>query len=76
MPRAIVSDEGTYFCNKIFNYLLTKHNIKHKLALGYHPQSNGQVGISNREIKQILEKTSNTNSKDWAHKLDDALWAY
>ncbi|XP_073125017.1 uncharacterized protein [Henckelia pumila] len=32
--------------------------------------------ISNREIKQILEKTVKTKRKDWAIKLDDALWAY
>ncbi|XP_075500146.1 uncharacterized protein LOC142538734 [Primulina tabacum] len=32
--------------------------------------------ISNRKIKQILEKTVKTNQKDWAIKLDDALWAY
>ena len=32
--------------------------------------------ISNREIKNILEKTVSTNGKDWLVKLDDALWAY
>ncbi|XP_075499264.1 uncharacterized protein LOC142537652 [Primulina tabacum] len=32
--------------------------------------------ISNREIEQILEKTVKTNRKDWAIKLDGALWAY
>ncbi|XP_075515752.1 uncharacterized protein LOC142550564 [Primulina tabacum] len=39
-------------------------------------KSNGQAEVSNREIKQILEKTVNTNRRDWAMKLDDALWAY
>ncbi|XP_075489466.1 uncharacterized protein LOC142528309 [Primulina tabacum] len=39
-------------------------------------KSNGQAEISNRESKQILEKTVNTNRRDWAMKLDDALWAY
>nr|XP_009785879.1 PREDICTED: uncharacterized protein LOC104234082 [Nicotiana sylvestris] len=28
------------------------------------------------EIKQILEKRVSVNRKDWAAKLDDALWAY
>ncbi|XP_070056565.1 uncharacterized protein [Nicotiana tomentosiformis] len=36
----------------------------------------GQVEVSNREVKQILEKTVSGNRKDWAGKLDDALWAY
>ncbi|XP_073030673.1 uncharacterized protein [Primulina eburnea] len=39
-------------------------------------KSNGQAEISDWEIKQILENTVNTNRKDWAIKLDDALWAY
>ncbi|XP_060969691.1 uncharacterized protein LOC133036929 [Cannabis sativa] len=38
--------------------------------------SNGQAEISNREIKMILEKTVQRSTKDWARKLDDALWAY
>ncbi|XP_073035192.1 uncharacterized protein [Primulina eburnea] len=49
---------------------------KHRVTLAYHPQANGQEEISNREIKQILEKTVKTNRKDWEIKLDDALWAY
>ncbi|KAL0284350.1 UNVERIFIED_CONTAM: Retrovirus-related Pol polyprotein from transposon.6 [Sesamum radiatum] len=48
----------------------------HKIATPYHPQTSGQVEVSNREIKQILEKTVGTSRKDWALKLDDALWAY
>ena len=75
-PRAIISDEGTHFCNKLFDNHLSKYGVKHKIALTYHPQTNGQAEISNREIKNILEKTVNTNRKDWAKKLDDALWAY
>ena len=46
------------------------------MGLAYHPRSNGQAEISNREIKNILEKTVNTSRKDWSVKLDDALWAY
>ena len=46
------------------------------MGLAYHPQSNGQVEISNREIMKILEKTVNTSRNDWSIKLDDALWAY
>ncbi len=47
-----------------------------KLLLLYHPRTDGQVEISNRKIKHILEKTINPNRKDWSLKLFDALWAY
>ena len=75
-PRAIVSDEGSHFCNKLFDNLLAKYGLRHRTALTYHPQSNGQAEVSNREIKLILEKTVLRSRKDWAMKLDDVLWAY
>ena len=46
------------------------------MGLDYHPQLNGQAEISNREIKNILEKTVNSSMKEWSVKLDEALWAY
>nr|GEV97779.1 DNA-directed DNA polymerase [Tanacetum cinerariifolium] len=34
------------------------------------------VEVSNREIKQILEKIIRSDRTDWSLRLDDALWAY
>ena len=72
-PRTIISDEGSHFANKVFAKLMSRYGIKHMMGLSYHPQSNGQAEISNREIKKILEKTVNINRKDWSIKLDDTL---
>ena len=63
-PRAIISDGDAHFCNKAFKALLTKYSITHKVATPYHPQTSGQVEISNREIKHILEKMVRPNIKD------------
>ncbi|XP_010246646.1 PREDICTED: uncharacterized protein LOC104589888 [Nelumbo nucifera] len=76
VPRAIISDGGSQFCKKQFDSLLKKYNVYHRVATPYHPQTSGQVEVSNRELKKILEKTVNGSRKDWAAKLDDALWAY
>ncbi|RVW78246.1 Retrovirus-related Pol polyprotein from transposon 412 [Vitis vinifera] len=76
VPKAIISDGGTHFCNKPFEALLAKYGVKHKVATPYHPQTSGQVELANREIKNILMKVVNTNRKDWSVRLLDSLWAY
>ena len=76
VPRIVISDGGTHFVNKVFESLLRKNGVKHKVATPYHPQTSGQVEISNREIKSILEKTVGITRRDWSLKHEDALWAY
>ncbi|KAK8502375.1 hypothetical protein V6N12_046161 [Hibiscus sabdariffa] len=75
-PRAIISDRGTHFLNRVIEVLMKKHGVTHIVATSYHPQSNGQAEVSNREIKTILEKIVKPDQKDWSLKLSDALWAY
>jgi hypothetical protein len=76
IPRAMISDGGTHFCNKSFESLMKKYGITHKIATPYHTRTSGQVELANREIKQILEKIVNHNRKDWSLRLNDALLAY
>ena len=75
-PRTIISDGGSHFANKVFEKLMSRYGIKHIMSLAYHPQTNGQAKISNREIKKILKKIVSSSIKDWSLKLDDILWAY
>ena len=72
-PRTIIGDGGSHFANKVFDKLMGRYGIKHIMSLAYHPQTNGQAEISNREIKRILEKTVSSSIRDWSLKLDDAL---
>ncbi|XP_074298534.1 uncharacterized protein LOC141629429 [Silene latifolia] len=65
-PKALISDRGTHFCNKAIGALLKKYGVLHKVSTAYHPQTNGQAEVSNREIKAILEKTVNPDRKDWS----------
>jgi transposase InsO family protein len=72
----VFSDGGSHFINHQFRKLLEKYGVKHKIATPYHPQISGQVEVSNREIKNILQKTMGHIRKNWSLKLDEALWAY
>ena len=75
-PRAIISDGGKYFWNRIFEGLIRKYCINHGATTPYHPQTSGQVEVSNRAIKIILEKTLNPTRNDWSLQLSDILWTY
>lgn len=52
---------------------MKKYGITYKVATPYHPQTSGQDELTNREIKQILEKTVSPNRKDWSIRLTNAL---
>lgn len=42
-PKTIISDEGTHLCNKLFEGLIAKYGVKHKVSTTYHPQTSGKV---------------------------------
>ena len=75
-PRAIITNGGSHFNNAHFQALLTKYGVHHYVTTPYHPQENGQVEVSNIEVKSILKKIICPDGKDWAHKLLDTLWVY
>ena len=72
-PRTLILDGGTHFCNKLIDNVLGKCGVWHHTKFAYHSQTNGQVEVSNREIKSILEKTVNSSNKDWEKNIDDVL---
>nr|GFB29565.1 hypothetical protein [Tanacetum cinerariifolium] len=39
-------------------------------------KTSGQVEVSNRGLKRILERAVGENRTSWSDKLDDALWAF
>ena len=51
MLHAVISDQGTHFNNRSFDALLKRYSLVHRLATPYHPQTSGQVEVSNRQIK-------------------------
>ncbi|GJY45847.1 reverse transcriptase domain-containing protein [Tanacetum coccineum] len=76
VPKALISDRGTHFCNSQLEKALQKYSVTHKIYTAYHPQTNRQTEVTNRAIKRILERSVGYNLKDWSEKLNDALWAF
>ncbi|GKD41320.1 reverse transcriptase domain-containing protein [Tanacetum coccineum] len=56
--------------------VMLKYGVTHCLCTAYHLQTSGQVEVSNRGLKHILERTVSKNQASWSDKLDDALWAF
>ncbi|GKB69360.1 reverse transcriptase domain-containing protein [Tanacetum coccineum] len=76
VPKALISDRGTHFCNSQLEKALLRYGVTHRISTAYHPQTNGQTEVTNRAIKRILERSVGYNPKDWSEKLNDALWAF
>nr|GEZ34707.1 reverse transcriptase domain-containing protein [Tanacetum cinerariifolium] len=75
-PRAIISDHANHFCNDNIAKVMSKYGVTHRLATAYHPQTSGQMEVSNQGLKRILERTVKENHASWSEKLEDALWAF
>nr|GFC27456.1 reverse transcriptase domain-containing protein [Tanacetum cinerariifolium] len=75
-PKAIISDRGTHFCNDKFSRVMAKYEVTHRLSTAYHPQTSGQVEVTNRGLKRILKRTVGENRALWSDRLEDALWAF
>ncbi|RDX90033.1 Retrovirus-related Pol polyprotein from transposon 17.6, partial [Mucuna pruriens] len=76
VPKALISDQGSHFCNRAMFSLLHKYGVVHRVATTYHSQANGQAKVLNKEIKKTLQKMTNPGQKDWSRLLEDALWAH
>nr|GFA10250.1 reverse transcriptase domain-containing protein [Tanacetum cinerariifolium] len=75
-PKDIISNRGTHFCNDQFSRVMAKYGVTHRLSTTYHPETSGQVEVTNRGLKRILERTVGENRVSWSDKLEDALWAF
>nr|GEY57699.1 reverse transcriptase domain-containing protein [Tanacetum cinerariifolium] len=69
-------NEGIILDHKIYKNgieVMLKYDVTHHLAIAYHPQTSGQVKVSNRGLKRILERNVGENRASWLDKLDDAI---
>ena len=73
-PRMVINDGGSHFIDSAFQNFLKELGTRHNIATLYHPQTSGQAETSNKQIKNILQKTMNEMGRGWKLKFPDALW--
>nr|GEX79809.1 retrovirus-related Pol polyprotein from transposon 17.6 [Tanacetum cinerariifolium] len=62
---------------KNYDFCQRQGKISHRDEMPQNSiQTSGQVGVSNRGLKRILERAVGENRASWSDKLDDALWAF
>nr|GEX63096.1 reverse transcriptase domain-containing protein [Tanacetum cinerariifolium] len=75
LPFELMCDASDFVIGA-FTRVMNKYGVTHHLDTAYHPQTSGQVEVSNCGLKRILERTVRENRASWSDKLEDALWAF
>ena len=56
VPRSIVTDHGSHFCNQMMEEMSAKLGFLHENSTLYYPQANGQVEAINKVLKTMLHR--------------------
>ena len=75
MPDTVVSDRGSVFVSNFWRHLCAITGTKRKLSSAYHPQTDGQTEIVNKELKRVLRTFCNHFQTDWVGLLPFAEFA-
>ena len=75
-PAFLLSDNGSQFTSKLFQFVCTELGIRNTFTTAYHPQTNGQVERFNRTILAGLRAFVAENAKDWPQYVGPLTYAY
>eukprot|EP00731_Ephydatia_muelleri_P013170 Em0007g480a len=76
LPRVMLSDNGSEFCNKLNDKLAEILGVKRRLTTPYHPQANGLDERYNQTLQNMLAKFVSTKQTVWSSYLDTCTFAY
>ncbi|KAL0445162.1 UNVERIFIED_CONTAM: hypothetical protein Slati_2238900 [Sesamum latifolium] len=76
IPREIVSDNGRQFQGRRIQEWCQGLHIKQRFTTVAHPQSNGQVEVTNRILVQGIKRRLKRVGENWTEELTSVLWAY
>ncbi|GJT20346.1 reverse transcriptase domain-containing protein [Tanacetum coccineum] len=73
MPKALISDRGTHFCNNIMEKTMKRYAVNPPSSLHpYQPSNKVSIENTNRALKRILKELFKEQSQLSVKKLDDA----
>jgi cleavage and polyadenylation specificity factor subunit 1 len=67
VPAHITTDRGVQFTSEVWSLLCDTLGVTHSMTTSYHPQSNGMIERSHRQIKDSLR--SRVAGQDWQQHL-------
>ena len=68
VPRIIITDGGSHFTGGEFARFLTKSGVEHRIGTAYHPKTNGQAEMSNKQLKGISAEDCYKGRKRLVHE--------
>jgi len=76
LPESIISDWGPQFVAELIRELNEKLEIRSKLSMVFHPQTDGQTERVNQELEQYLRMFIDHRQEQWPEWLGTAEFAY
>jgi hypothetical protein len=79
VPKVILTDQGTEFCNDLQREVWKVLQISHQTTTPYHPQCNSQAEVFNRTMKRCLQATikqAEESTVHWRKYLYPLMFAY
>ncbi len=75
--EVVMSDNGSEFVGKEFQFLLRQLNIKHKTTYPYHPQTNGKIEAFWKILhREFIHPNRFTSMKDLIYNLGEYLYKF
>ena len=76
LPDSIVTNWGSLFTSKFWSLLCYFLDIKRRLCIAFHPQTDSQTEWQNSTIKAYFRAFVNFEQNDWARLLQMTEFAY
>ncbi|KAL0445619.1 UNVERIFIED_CONTAM: hypothetical protein Slati_1689800 [Sesamum latifolium] len=76
IPRKIISDNDRQFQGRRIQEWCQGLHIKQRFTSVAHPQSNGQIEVTNRILVQGIKRRLERVGGNWTDELTSVLWAY